>query len=161
MTAYTMNQALIEAKVNIHAYGCLLASTSGLVFFATPHSGGNGAGVADPAANICSVLTGTAKNSLLATLSKNSLYNEMTTDHFRTQLNDYDVISFFETRNMGVKIHKWKLLPQISMVCCCAAGARLRKDPADSRHCTPFIFSISLFVAALLKGPSYENCHLY
>lgn len=60
----------------------------------------------------------------------------MTTDHFRTQLNDYDVISFFETKKMSVKVHKLRILPQISMVCHCAAGASLRTNPADSQHCT-------------------------
>ncbi len=64
-----MKQALVGAKTN-PLYSCIKASTYGLVFFATPHSGGNGASVADSAAKLCSALTRQAKNSLLETLEK-------------------------------------------------------------------------------------------
>lgn len=36
-----VKQALIEARLNERKYSCLKASTYGLVFFATPHAGGN------------------------------------------------------------------------------------------------------------------------
>lgn len=36
-----VKQALIEARLNERKYGCLKTSTHGLVFFATPHTGGN------------------------------------------------------------------------------------------------------------------------
>ena len=36
-----VKQALVEARLNEQKYGCLKASTYGLVFFATPHAGGN------------------------------------------------------------------------------------------------------------------------
>lgn len=36
-----VKQALIEAKLSEGKYRCLRASTYGLVFFATPHAGGN------------------------------------------------------------------------------------------------------------------------
>ena len=36
-----VKQALIEARLNERRYRCLKASTFGLVFFATPHAGGN------------------------------------------------------------------------------------------------------------------------
>ena len=64
-----VKQALVGAKTN-PLYSCIKASTYGLVFFATPHSGGNGASVADSAAKLCSALTRQAKNSLLETLEK-------------------------------------------------------------------------------------------
>ena len=39
--------------------------------------GGNKAGLGDFAANICSALTGEAKNSLLEQLQRNSILNEI------------------------------------------------------------------------------------
>lgn len=108
-----VKQALVEAKIN-PLYACIKASTYGLVFFATPHSGGNRAGVADSAAKLCSALTGQAKNSLLETLEKASLLNEISKDHFRPQIGDYEVLTFTETRKMDVKIRRVKILPQIS-----------------------------------------------
>lgn len=108
-----VKQALVEAKINpLHA--CVKASTYGLVFFATPHSGGNRTGVADSAAKLCSALTGQAKNSLLETLEKASLLNEISKDHFRPQIGDYEILTFIETRKMDVKVRRVKILPQIS-----------------------------------------------
>ena len=108
-----VKQALIEATHN-PLYRCIKASTYGLVFFATPHSGGNRAGIADSAAKLCSALTGHARNSLLQTLTKHSLLNEVSKDQFRFQLNDYEVLTFMETQKMGVK--KLSYLFHTSMV---------------------------------------------
>ena len=87
-----MKQALIEAKINPR-YTPIKASTYGLVFFTTPHSAGNRAGVADPAAKLYSALTGQAKNSRHATLEKASLLNEISKDHVRPQIGDYEVLT--------------------------------------------------------------------
>lgn len=108
-----VKQALVEAKLN-PLYACIKASTYGLVFFATPHSGGNRAGVADSAAKLCSALTGQAKNSLLETLEKASLLNEISKDQFRPQIGDYEVLTFVETRMMDVRIRRRRFLPQVT-----------------------------------------------
>ena len=108
-----MKQALIEAMLN-PLYKCIKASTHGIVFFATPHSGGNKAGIADSAAKFCSALTGQTRNSLLRALTKHSLLNEISKDQFRPQLNDYEVLTFIETQKMGVK--KLRYFPHTSMV---------------------------------------------
>ncbi len=113
-----MKQALVEAKIHSLTYGCIKASTKGLVFFATPHGGGNLAALADVAANLTSAVTGTAKNSFLKTLKKNSLLNEISTDHFRPQLGDYEVLTFFEGKMMdvyfGKKMIKFRIVPQLT-----------------------------------------------
>ena len=109
-----VKQALIEAKLNPR-YECVKASTHGIVFFATPHRGGNKAGIAESAAKFCSALTGQTRNSLLQTLTKNSLLNEVSEDQFRPQLNDYEVLSYMETLKMGVK-KNLRHLPHTSMV---------------------------------------------
>lgn len=72
------------------------------------------AGVANVASKVCSVLTGEPSNSLLSTLEKDSLLNEIASDQFAHQLNDYEILTFYETRMMSVKVGKHKLLPQIT-----------------------------------------------
>ena len=113
-----MKQALVEASIHSLTYGCIKASTKGLVFFATPHSGGNLAGLADVAANFTSAITGTTKNSFLKTLKKNSLLNEISTDHFQPQLGDYQVLTFIETQMMDVyferRMIKFRIVPQFT-----------------------------------------------
>ena len=108
-----VKQALVEAKLN-PLYTCIKASTYGIVFFATPHSGGNRASVADSAAKLCSALTGQGKNSLLETLEKASLLNEISKDHFRPQIGDYEVLTFMETRMMEVKLRRRRFVPQVT-----------------------------------------------
>lgn len=113
-----MKQALVEAGIHSSNYGCIKASTKGLVFFATPHGGGNLAGLADVAANFISAVTGSAKNSFLKTLKRNSLLNEISMDHFRPQSGDYEVLTFIEANKMdvyfGKKPIKFRIVPQIT-----------------------------------------------
>ncbi|KAL6713021.1 hypothetical protein ACLMJK_009417 [Lecanora helva] len=131
-----VKQALIEARLS-ERYRCLKASTHGLVFFATPHAGGNRASVADFASKICSVLTGEPTNSLLDTLKKDSLLNEISSDQFNYQVNDYEILSFYETRKMDVKIGRRKIFPQItSMYIVDRNAAKLGTNPLslDRNH---------------------------
>jgi hypothetical protein len=86
------------------------------VFFGTPHCGGNKATTGKHVANILSVVTGEPRNSLLATLERSSLYSEAITDDFNTQLSAYEVVSFFESKKMYMRIGGLKLIPRISMV---------------------------------------------
>ena len=119
MGGLLVKQALVEAGIRSSNYGCIKASTKGLVFFATPHAGGHLAGLADVAANFTSAMTGSATNSLLKTLKQNSLLNAISKDHFRPQLGDYEVLTFIESRKMNVYFRgKLKIIPQVtSMVC--------------------------------------------
>lgn len=68
------------------------------------------AGIANIASKICSALTGEPSNSLLATLEKNSLLNKISSDQFEHLMNEFKILSFYETRKMGVKIRRRKLL---------------------------------------------------
>lgn len=69
----------------------------------------NRAGVVEFASNLCSVLIGEPSNSLLTILKKDSLLNEISTDQFTHQLNDYEILNFYETRKMSVKVGKVKI----------------------------------------------------
>ena len=108
-----VKQALVEARTD-PAYKCLKASTYRLVFFATPHRGAEGAGALEVAAKVCSAFTGQPTNKLLDSLKAKSLITELSSDQFRHQLNDYQVLSFIERRKMPVKIKPW--LPAKNMV---------------------------------------------
>ena len=110
-----VKQALVEARID-PSYKCLKASTKGLAFFATPHRGGEGAGVAEAAANVCSAFTGQPRNKLLESLKSKSLITELSSDQFRHQLNDYEVLSLIERRKMSVKIAPF--IPEKKMVSC-------------------------------------------
>ncbi|KAL8856062.1 MAG: hypothetical protein Q9178_007318 [Gyalolechia marmorata] len=108
-----VKQALVEADMD-PAYKCLKASTYGLVFFATPHRGAEGAGALKVAAKVFSAFTGQPTNKLLDSLKAQSLMTEISSDQFRHQLNNYDILSLIERRMMPVKIKSW--LPAKNMV---------------------------------------------
>ena len=118
MGGLLVKQALVGAGTRSFDYGCIKASTKGLVFFATPHGGGNLATLADVAANFASAMTGSAKNSLLKTLKKDSLLNEISKDEFQPQLGNYEVLTFIEAKMMdvhsGLKWIRFRIVPQIT-----------------------------------------------
>lgn len=72
------------------------------------------AAIADVASKVCSVFTGEPSNSLLATLEKDSLMNEISSDQFVHQMNDYEIFTFYETQKMYVKVGKRKIFPQVA-----------------------------------------------
>ena len=117
MGGLVVKQALIEARLNPR-YCCIKASTYGLVFFATPHRGGNRAGVGEFAANVCSALTGGARNSLLEQLQRNSILNELSTDQFSNQSIDYEVLTYIESKLTKLKIRKIAVVPQFTKMVC-------------------------------------------
>lgn len=66
------------------------------------------------AANICSALTGGARNSLLEQLQRNSILNEISTDQFSNQSNDYEVLTYIESKLTKFKIRKIGIFPQFT-----------------------------------------------
>jgi hypothetical protein len=74
--------------------------TAALAFFGTPHRGGNGVAFGKLVVNVASAITGEVKNPLLSILSKDSSQLEDITRNFRSQLEDYHFLSFFETKKM-------------------------------------------------------------
>jgi hypothetical protein len=98
------------------------------MFFGTPHGGGNKATIAGFLANIASIFSGQPRNSLLATLERNSLYNEATTDDFNAQIGDFEgrVVSFVETKKVEIKIKERKFLPQLTSMVSARLGKRFQ-----------------------------------
>ena len=111
-----MKQALIKA-VGHARYICIKKSTYGLIFFATPHRGASSADLGDFMANIGSALTGNPKNSLLSQLKKKSFLNDLTIDLFSQQSEDYEILSYFETRKTTIRVKYRPIVPKtISIV---------------------------------------------
>jgi protein SERAC1 len=92
----TVPQALVEAKNN-DTYHNIRAATFGLVFFATPHRGGNHAKLGDIAANIAKAVLNTSTNTFMDHLQKDSVLSEDLQHFFKHQVENYFILSFYET----------------------------------------------------------------
>jgi hypothetical protein len=99
-------------------YGSIRTSTAGLVFFGTPHNGGNKAAAARSIANIYSALSGQPRNALLETLSKGSFINETITEDFNPQLANYEANTYWEKRKTDLKIRSFRFFPQVTSQVC-------------------------------------------
>jgi hypothetical protein len=95
-----VKQALVEAKLN-GAFETIRDATYGIAFFGTPHQGGNFAELGDIVASIVRVALRNVKNTFMEALKKDSPLLGTLTDDFRHQLEDYYVLSFYETLQMG------------------------------------------------------------
>lgn len=98
---------MTEAKLN-DFYNPIREATYGIVFFATPHGGGNHAKLGDIAASVAKGILQTPDNTFMEALKKDSMFAEGIIQDFRHQLEDFVVLSFYET------------LPykKIGLVCC-------------------------------------------
>lgn len=92
-----VKQALVIAK-NDSTYIDLRKATYGLIFFAVPHQGGHGAGLGAIAKNLVQSLTGDANNDIIESLKTNSLFQENQATFFKHQLEDYRIVSVYETK---------------------------------------------------------------
>lgn len=71
-----VKKALVRARAN-KLYESIPASTHGLVFFGTPHHGGNGVGPGKIAANVVKLFTGAPKNDIFQHLEKDSVFSKV------------------------------------------------------------------------------------
>ncbi|PKK47162.1 hypothetical protein CI102_10183, partial [Trichoderma harzianum] len=97
---------IVVKSVSIHrtldpAYGSIVKSTRLLVFFATPHLGGNYSGIGDIAAKIVRTGLGTPSNDLLDGLKAGSRDVIRRFEQARHLPANCLVISFYETENYG------------------------------------------------------------
>jgi hypothetical protein len=94
-----VKRALVEAKLD-DSYKAIRDATYGIAFFGTPHQGGNFATLGDIAASIVRGVLWSPTNTFIKALKKDSLFSDTLIDDFRHQLEDYYVLSFFETLPM-------------------------------------------------------------
>lgn len=71
-----------------------------MVFFATPHRGGEFAKLGSIAAKIVKAIYRNPTNTFMEALEKDSLFGDNITHDFRNMLEDYYVLSFYETRKL-------------------------------------------------------------
>ncbi|KAL5610838.1 hypothetical protein FOBRF1_006955 [Fusarium oxysporum] len=92
-----IEQALVNAQNNPE-YLSIRQATTGLLFFGTPHGGGNRSLVAlgSLAARATTKLGFTAKSDIVEALKHGSIFTDVLKEGFRHQLMDYRIVSFFE-----------------------------------------------------------------
>ena len=95
-----VKQALVEAELD-DSYKSIREATYGIAFFGTPHQGGNFAKLGDIAASITRVVLRNPSNTFMKALKKDSLFSDSLARDFRHLLEDYYVLSFFETLPTG------------------------------------------------------------
>jgi hypothetical protein len=103
-----LKRALVTAKLD-NTYKSIQLATYGIVFFATPHQGGNYAKLGDIAAKIARRCLRNEDNSFMEALKKDSLFGEELIENFRHQIEDFYVLSFVETegyKNLGLVCYK-------------------------------------------------------
>ncbi|KAJ5481268.1 Tetratricopeptide-like helical [Penicillium sp. IBT 31633x] len=94
--------ALLNSKED-PKYASIRSSTSGLVFFGTPHRGAKAVELGKIASRIARFVSkGHASNDLLDCLEHNSLFTRQMSDRFRHQLEDYRVVSFIEGKEVQI-----------------------------------------------------------
>lgn len=93
-------KALVQAELNV-TYKQIRIATYGIAFFATPHQGGNHVRLGEVVSTIARAVLRNPKNTFLEALKRNSAFADSLTQHFRHQLEDYYILSFFETRPLG------------------------------------------------------------
>lgn len=94
-----VKQALVNAGAN-DRFHPIRDATRALLFFRTPHGGGNDALVTlgSAAARILNFVTSSVSNDILTAVKKGSLYSDVLQEGFRHQLERYDIVSFVEGR---------------------------------------------------------------
>ena len=102
---------MVEATLD-ESYHDILQATQLLVFFGTPHQGGNLASVGDYVANMYLAMTGKPRNDLVNALKETSDSATKRYEQFRHKLEDFLVISCFEglpySKATGLVCLAWK-----------------------------------------------------
>ncbi|TVY88975.1 Protein SERAC1 [Lachnellula willkommii] len=97
-----IKQALIIAERESRYYKQIYQSTSGVIFFGTPHQGSSMADIGTTVARIASTIAHKPEPELLQSLKKGNHILETLTEKFREhhKARPYDIVSFYETRVM-------------------------------------------------------------
>ncbi|KAI1085805.1 hypothetical protein F5B20DRAFT_519816 [Whalleya microplaca] len=122
-------RALVHAKSD-KTYESIWKSTFGITFFATPHNGGNHAGIGDIVAKVaCSILRSPGNNFMTA-LKKGSSFLDIISDDFRQLLDDFQILSFYETKPLG----SFGIVVNQKSAVLGLPGVREKQIPLDANH---------------------------
>ncbi|KAI1462435.1 hypothetical protein F4805DRAFT_410628 [Annulohypoxylon moriforme] len=95
-----VKRALVHSKAD-ETYKKIMGSTFGIAFFGTPHKGGVHAGMGDTVAKIARSILGNPNNTFMSALKKDSQFLDIITDDFRQLLEEFQILSFYETQPLG------------------------------------------------------------
>ena len=87
----------MHAKLD-DSYRQIRTATYGIAFFGTPHQGGNHTYLGDIASSIARAVLRNPRPDFMEALKGDSLFADILVQHFRQLLEDYYILSFFETR---------------------------------------------------------------
>ncbi|KAI9681249.1 MAG: hypothetical protein M1817_002531 [Caeruleum heppii] len=121
--------ALHTTKLNPQ-YEPIGRATYGIAFFATPHQGGNFAGLGDIAATIARSFVRSPKNSFMEALQKDTLFGDELVQNFRHLLEDFRILSFRES----LPFKKLGLIVDSKSATLGLAGARETVIDLDADH---------------------------
>ncbi|KAH7394479.1 hypothetical protein BKA66DRAFT_567421 [Pyrenochaeta sp. MPI-SDFR-AT-0127] len=124
-----VKRALVHAKSD-KSYDDIFRSTFGLVFFSTPHRGGNHAGAGDSIARLVRALAGNPENTYMKALKGESIFSEILADDFRQLLEQFRVLSFYETRPLG----SFGIVVDKGSATLGLPGTREKQIPMDTDH---------------------------
>ncbi|ETS83166.1 hypothetical protein PFICI_05042 [Pestalotiopsis fici W106-1] len=124
-----VKRALINAK-QAESYKSIVNSTYGIIFFGTPHQGGNNAKIGDVIAGSVRKLGRRPKNSFMSALKLDSWFAKSITDDFRQFLEDFQFLSFYETKPLGVL--GMVVDPKAAVLG--LSGDREKQIPLDANH---------------------------
>ncbi|KAL9090895.1 MAG: hypothetical protein Q9165_005103 [Trypethelium subeluteriae] len=103
-----VKQALVHAKLD-DSYSQIRNATFGIAFFGTPHQGSDFAYLGDVAAKIARIALRNPKSTFMEALKRDSIFSDTIIQHFRHMLEDFHILSFYETRplkKIGIIVDK-------------------------------------------------------
>lgn len=98
---------MVYGRLN-HRSKPIYDATYGLVFFGTPHRGGNHANIGSSFASVVRAVLGRPENSFMHALRKGTFYAEALDRDFREIQENFFVLAFYETQpkpNFGMVRH--------------------------------------------------------
>jgi hypothetical protein len=117
-----VKKTVINAYISGDYYKNIHDATRGVVFFGTPHRGGQGATLGDHIAKICRVVSGDVRNNIMETLRRDSMLASDINKDFarRARVLDLRVLNFIENlpiaRHIGLVSSAWASTP-LSQAC--------------------------------------------
>ncbi|OTA79757.1 hypothetical protein M434DRAFT_40981, partial [Hypoxylon sp. CO27-5] len=96
-----VKRALVHSNNNI-TYQAIRKSTFGIAFFGTPHRGGHHARIGDVVAKVARSISGSPSNNFMNALKEGSCFLDIISDDFRQLLEDFQILTFYETQPLGL-----------------------------------------------------------
>ncbi|RDL41952.1 Uncharacterized protein BP5553_01931 [Venustampulla echinocandica] len=123
-----VKQALVSARIESQ-YSPICEHTTGIIFFGTPHHGSDKAAYGKILTNVASTVMRKPNSKLLSALETNSDTLARLTSDFRHQLPQYEIVSFYERKPLGIfkkeSVEKQSALLEV---------AREDQIPVDANH---------------------------